>query len=491
MERFDIYKDISSRFDGDVYLGVVGPVRTGKSTFITNFMNTLVLPNIKNSFAKQRVIDELPQSADGKLVMTTQPKFVPNQAVKVSLDETEFNIRLVDCVGYMVSGALSSTESEKTRMVKTPWSEQDLPFEMAAELGTKKVIIDHSNIAVLLTTDGSFTGIPRTSYVEAEEKVVSELKQNNRPFVIVLNTSDVDSQETKNLAKSLEQKYSSKCVVLNAKQMTEADIVKVFDALLNQMPVNSIMVKMPKWLETLPFDHYLIKEIIDEIKSSCDGLEKIGDFKLTKTLFEQSENFEPLEDSKIVLGEGNITINIEPKPELFYKVLSEQVGEEITDDFHLISNLKELSHAKKEYDKIKYALEQVNENGYGVVFPNFEEMKLEDPEIVKQGSKFGVRLKASAPSLHIMKVDIDTEVCPIVGTEQQSEDLVKYLLAEFESNPQGIWETDMFGKSLHSLVNENLNNKLSAMPQVAQKKMRKTLSRIVNEGKGGVICILL
>lgn len=491
MERFDIYKDIAQRFNGDVYLGVVGPVRTGKSTFITNFMNTLVLPNIKNNFAKQRAIDELPQSAQGKTIMTTQPKFVPNEAVKINIDDIEMKIRLIDCVGYMVTGAMGAQESEKPRFVKTPWSDENLPFDVAAEIGTKKVITDHSNLAVLITTDGSFGEIKRSSYVEAEEKLVDELKQNNRPFVILLNTSDVTNQDAINLANSLSQKYDSICMPINAKNLDENEVAKIFDVLLTQMPVNSILVKMPKWLEALSYEHLLIKEIIAEIKSSVSGLDKIADFKLTKNLFENSENFEILTDAKVVLGEGNIILSIEPKPELFYKVLSEQCGKEITDDFHLISYLKDLTYAKTEYDKIKVALEQVNQTGYGVVTPDLEAMTLEDPEIVRQGSKFGVRLKASAPSLHIMRVDINTEVSPIVGTEQQSEDLVRYLLSEFESNPQGIWETDMFGKSLHSLVNENLNNKLTAMPQEAQRKMRKTLGRIVNEGKGGVICILL
>ena len=491
MERFDIYKDIAQRFNGDVYLGVVGPVRTGKSTFITKFMNTLVLPNIKNNFAKQRTIDELPQSAQGRTIMTTQPKFVPNEAVKISLDEVEMNIRLIDCVGYMVNGAMGSEELDKPRMVKTPWSDEDMPFDEAAEIGTKKVIIDHSNVAVLVTTDGSIGEIERSNYAEVEEKIVQELKKNNRPFVILLNTTDKNSPNAKNLSESLSQKYDAPCLVINAMELDEQDINNTFNALLAEMPVNEILVKMPKWLEALSFDHPLIKEIISEIKLSCDGLDKIGDFKLSKVLFENSDNFEPLSDTKVVLGEGNIILSIEPKPELFYKVLSEQCGQEITDDYHLVSYLKELTHAKKEYDKIKVALDDVNQTGYGVVFPNLDEMTLEDPEIVRQGSKFGVRLKASAPSLHIMRVDINTEVSPIVGTEQQSEDLVKYLLNEFESNPQGIWETEMFGKSLHMLVNEGLNNKLVAMPQEAQKKMRKTLSRIVNEGKGGVICILL
>lgn len=491
MERFDIYRDIALRSGGDVYLGVVGPVRTGKSTFITKFVEQLVLPNIKNSFAKKRTIDELPQSAQGKTIMTTQPKFVPNESVKISIDDVEMNIRLIDCVGYMVNGATGNLEREKPRYVKTPWSEQELPFEEAAEIGTKKVITDHSNIAVLVTTDGSIGEIPRSNYVSAEERVVKELKEHDRPFVVVLNCKDKESKDTEVLSSSLQQKYRAPVVAVDVLNLQEEDIVKIFNAMLTEFPINCIMVKMPKWMEALPFDSPLIKEVIEEIKHSTEGLSKIGDFKLTKTMFEVSENFEPLSESKIILGEGNIAFNLEPKPELFYRVLSQQSGQEISSDYHLITCLKELTYAKVQYDKIKVALDSVNETGYGVVFPSLDEMALEDPEIVRQGSKFGVRLKASAPSLHIMRVDINTEVSPIVGTEQQSEDLVKYLLSEFENNPQGIWETNMFGKSLHMLVNEGLNNKLTAMPNEAQKKMRKTLSRIVNEGRGGVICILL
>lgn len=491
MENYNIYKDIATRSGGDIYLGVVGPVRTGKSTFITNFVNKLILPNIANDYAKQRTIDELPQSAQGKTVMTTEPKFVPNEAVTIDIDDIKMKLRLVDCVGYTVQGAQGYQENEKPRFVKTPWQDEDMPFDMAAEIGTKKVITEHSNIAVVVTTDGSFTDIDRTGYVQAEERVVAELKQYKKPFVVLLNSAKPNEQETKNLADSLSQKYNSKVMAINLKELSEQDIAKIFNVLLQEFPVNMIQIKMPRWMDALPFTNPLINEIVTEVKQGTAGLEKIGDFKLNKTLFENSLNFEPVTETKVMLGEGNVSINIEPKPELFYRVLTAETGVEITSDFELISNLKVLSHAKKEYDKLKIALDDVNQTGYGVVIPSLDEMKLEDPEIVKQGSKFGVRLKASAPSLHIMRVDINTEVSPIVGTEQQSEDLVKNMLSEFESNPQGIWDTEMFGKSLHHLVKEGLSNKLVAMPREAQNKMRKTLGRIVNEGKGGVICILL
>lgn len=491
MENIDIYKDIALRSNGDIYLGVVGPVRTGKSTFITNFVKELVIPNIQNQYAKQRAIDELPQSAQGKTVMTTEPKFVPNEAAKIDLDGIKMNLRLVDCVGYTVNGAMGYVEAQKPRFVKTPWSNEELPFDEAAELGTKKVITDHSNVDILVTTDGSFSEIGRANFIQAEEKVVKELKENLKPFVIVLNTKNPTARDTIVLRDSLEQKYNAPVLPIDVLNLNEKNIVNIFESILPEFPINSIMVKMPKWLEALSFDDPLIQEIIAEVKASSSGMEKIGEFKLAKTLFEESPNFEPLNDSKIILGEGNIAFNLEPKPELFYKVLSDQCGYKIETDYQLISYIKELSYAKTQYDKIKVALDSVNETGYGVVVPTMDEMTLEDPEIVRQGSKFGVRLKASAPSLHIMRVDINTEVSPIVGTEQQSEELVKYLLSEFENNPQGIWETNMFGKSLHNLVNEGLINKISAMPVEAQKKMRKTIGKIINEGKGGIICILL
>jgi stage IV sporulation protein A len=491
MENTNIYKEIALRSNGDIYLGVVGPVRTGKSTFITNFVKQLVIPNIQNPYAKQRAIDELPQSAQGKTVMTTEPKFVPNEAAKLDIDGIKMNLRLVDCVGYAVQGAMGYVEAQRPRFVKTPWSSEEMPFEQAAELGTRKVISEHSNFDVLVTTDGSFSEIGRANFIQAEEKVVKELKENLKPFVIVLNTKSPTTKDTAVLKASLEQKYHAPVVPIDVLNLKNDDIVEIFESMLQEFPINSIKVKMPKWLEALNFDNPLIQEIISEVKNASTGVDKIGEFKLTKALFGESPNFEPLGDSKILLGEGNIAFDLEPKPELFYRVLSDQCGYKIETDYQLISYIKELSFAKTQYDKIKVALNSVNETGYGVVFPTMEEMTLEDPEIVRQGSKFGVRLKASAPSLHIMRVDISTEVSPIVGTEQQSEELVKYLLAEFENNPQGIWETNMFGKSLHNLVNEGLINKISAMPVEAQKKMRKTMGKIINEGKGGIICILL
>lgn len=492
MKPYNIYEDIAKRTNGDIYLGVVGPVRCGKSTFISKFINTLVLPNIQDKYDKERAIDELPQSADGRTVMTTQPKFIPNEAVKINVqDNISLNVRLVDCVGYMIKGAMGQSEGSKPRLVKTPWSETALPFEQAAEIGTKKVISDHSTIAIAMTTDGSFSEIDRQNYIEAEEKVISELKQSNKPFVVILNTSKPQEDSTQSLVQTLKAKYNAPVLALNVLELDQQMVDQIFANILNEFPLVSLQVKMPKWMEALSFDDEIIQEVVKEAKTLVDSANKVGQIDTTKIAFSESSMFEPLSINNIRMGEGIADMNIVPKPDLFYQVLSSQCGYEIKNDYHLISYLKQLAYAKCEYDKIKDALIQVEQNGYGVVSPRMDEIKLEEPEIVKQGSRYGVKLKASAPSLHLMKVDIQTEISPVVGTEQQSQDIVKYLLKEFENNPQSIWQTNMFGKSLHSLVSEGLNTKLVQMPIEAQNKMRKTLGRIVNEGKGGIICILL
>jgi len=492
MNYESVYSDIAQRTNGDIYIGVVGPVRTGKSTFISKMLNSLVLPNIIDSNVKERAIDEMPQSGDGKTIMTTQPKFIPNEAVNINLDnDVSFNVRLIDCVGYLVDGAMGHVENDKPRLVVTPWSKEEMPFEKAAEIGTNKVITNHSTVGVLVTTDGSITDIPRENYLVAEERVVRELKAYNKPFVIVLNSTHPESPETKNLRKSMQEKYGTRVLALNVEEMNIENINEIFASILNEFPLVSASVKMPTWMRALPYNNSIILELTNAIMNIIKDFNKIGDIPEELTFLEESEDFEPIVNKTIELGKGKVIFEVNPKPHLFYKVLSEQCDCEIKNDYHLVSYIKQLSVAKKQYDKFKSALEQVKETGYGVVSPSLDELELEEPKMMKQGGKFGVKLKASAPSLHIMQVDIETEVNSLVGTEQQSEDLVKYMMSEFENNPQGIWDTKMFGTSLNTLVNENLHNKLMAVPTDTIKKMRKTMGRIVNEGKGGIICILL
>lgn len=491
MERFDIYEDIALRTGGDIYVGVVGPVRTGKSMFITKFMESLVLPNMVNKFSKERAIDELPQSAEGKTVMTTQPKFVPNEAVKISLNNIDMRVRLIDCVGYMINGALGQSEGDKPRLVKTPWSNKEMPFEDAAEIGTKKVIEEHSTIAVLLTTDGTISDIPRSNYVVSEERVASELIAQDKPFVVIVNSTAPNSPEAVNLANTLSQKYGTSAIALNVKEMNEGDIENIFSKILLEFPIKSVKAKMPEWLQALPYDNDIIKAIVGEIKRFGENVTKVGEVDRTAIAFTENEDFEEISVEKVQMGEGTVYFDIKPKQQLFYKVLSRECGYEINGDWELVTYLRDLAFAKREYDKIASALEQVKQTGYGIVEPRRDDIQLEEPVIVKQGGRFGVKIKANAPSLHIMAVDVETEVNPLVGTEEQSKDLVSYIAKQCESDPEAIWQTNMFGKSLQSLVCDGIRGKSQQMPVEAQRKMRKTLGRIVNEGKGGIICILL
>lgn len=486
-----IYTDIATRTNGDVYIGVVGPVRCGKSTFIQNFMKNFVLDNITNKNDKARAIDELPQASDGLMVMTTKPQFVPAEAVKVKINNTQMSVRLIDSVGFMVEGADGAVDNGKPRLVKTPWSEKEIPFVQAAVIGTEKVINEHSTIAVAVTTDGSFGELPRENFIEAEKRTIKQLKETKKPFVVVLNSLNPHDTNVKKLANNLRNEYSAPVVPLNINELKKEDVDIIMTEILKEFPIEVINIKMPKWLKPLSTDNPTIKEILDEINSAMDGVERIGEYDSNKILFENSNCFEPILNTNIELGTGEIGFEIVPKDGLFYRVLSEQCGTEIEDDFALINCLKDLTYAKKKYDKIREALDKVDETGYGIVVPTMDEMELKEPEIVRAGGQCGVKLKAQAPSLHIMKVNVETEVSPIMGGREQGEDLAKYLLQEFENNPQGIWQTNMFGKSLESLVNEGINVKLNSMPINLQNKLRKTVGRIVNEGKGGILCILL
>ena len=492
MEKIEVIKSIGKRTGGDIYLGVVGAVRTGKSTFIRKFMENLVIPNIEDEYERKRCLDELPQAAAGKTIMTTEPKFIPNEAVEITVgNNLKLKARLVDCVGYLVNNAIGYLEDDMPRMVKTPWSEDEMPFEQAAEIGTKKVIQEHSTIGILITTDGTITDIPREDYIEAEERVVKELKELNKPFVIVLNTDDPYSDYTRELAQKLENKYETPVLPTDCSRLNLDDINNIFGKILYEFPIETLNITFPKWVDGLSNNHWLKVELYKEIKEAFinikilkqvnSGIEKLQDTEIiTKTVLDE-----------IRLGDGSVNISINLLDELFYKILTEISGVNISNEGDLFSTITSLANTKKEYDKISYALEEVKAKGYGIVTPSIDELILDEPEMVKQGSRFGVKLKAKAPSIHMIQANIETEVSPIVGSEKQSEDLVNYLLSEFENDPKKIWESNIFGKSLHELVNEGLQNKLSKMPEEAQCKLQETLERIVNEGSGGLICIIL
>ncbi len=492
MANNSIYQDIECRTGGDIYIGVVGPVRTGKSTFIKRFMDKLVIPNIEDEYKKERANDELPQSAQGRTIMTTEPKFVPNEAVEITLDgNARLNVRLIDCVGYVIPDAMGYIEDNAPRMVKTPWYENEIPFENAAEIGTKKVITDHSTIGLVITTDGSITDIERHSYEDAECRVIQELQSINKPFIVLLNTAYPNAECTVKLKNEMEQKYQTTVLPVNCAELTEKDINEIIENILFEFPVSEININMPKWIGELNHDHWLKKGLTDSVKSSVNNIKKIKDYKKITSSIEDCEYVDKVLSDNIRLGTGEINLNIVVNDGLFYKLLSETSGLNIESDDQLMAMMVEMADIKKEYDRFAPALEQVRNAGYGIISPSIDELSLEEPEIVRQGSRYGVRLKASAPSIHLIRADIETEVSPVVGTEKQSEDLVKYLLNEFDDDPIKIWQSNIFGKSLNELVNEGLHTKLDKMPEDARQKLQETLSKIINEGSGGLICIIL
>lgn len=492
MDKFDLYRDIASRTGGDIYVGVVGPVRTGKSTLIKQVMQQFVIDGIQNPDEKSRAIDEIPQSADGKTIMTTQPRFVPNEAVKVAIGENlAVNMRLIDCVGYLVDGALGAEEDGKERMVSTPWSDEDMPFSKAAEIGTQKVIKEHSTIALAVTTDGSFSNISRNDYVAAEERVVRELKECGKPFVILLNVADVNSESALALRDELQEKYQTPVIVKNALTMGESDIAEILETILLEFSVKIIDFDLPRWVQALPLDCDVVQELLSCAREMGDGVSKMKDHTAIGAYFSNNEYWQPPKSVDLEAGKGRVHIDLRPKDGVFFKVVSDECGIDVQDDLDLLKELKVLCRGKDKIQRLQDAMEQVETLGYGIVLPTMDEIELQEPQILRQGQQYGVRLKANAPSLHIMKVDVETEVSPIVGSEQQSKDLVDNMLQDFENDKQAIWNTNIFGRSLSTLVADGINNKLHTMPTDAEQKLRKTLGRIVNEGKGGVICILL
>ncbi len=487
-----IYQDIATRTDGDIYIGVVGPVRTGKSTFIKQFMDALVLPNIDSEYSRERAVDELPQASAGRTIMTTEPKFIPEQAVNITVSGAAgMKVRLIDCVGYVVPSALGYIEENAPRMVKTPWFDEEVPFNMAAEVGTQKVITEHSTIGLVVTTDGSITEIPRAEYAEAEARVIGELQALNKPFAVLMNTTDPNNPETQALCDALTEQYGVTVTPVNCLALGEEEIRQILQTILMEFPICQVGFNLPTWVMELDRQHPVRKGIIETARASVAGMQKIRELAALPERMGQCEYVSGAQPIAIDLGSGCGAVTIEMQPQLFYQVLSETTGVPVSDEGELMSRMKELSLIRRRYDKIKAALEQVETTGYGIVMPSLDEMSLEEPEIIKQSGRYGVRLRATAPSIHMMKANITTEVAPIVGSEKQSEELVNYLLREFEENPSKIWDSNIFGTSLYGLVNEGLHNKLYRMPGDARLKLKDTVERIINEGCNGLICIIV
>ncbi len=492
MEGNNILNDIAVRTGGDIYLGVVGPVRTGKSTFIKRFMELMILPNIKDIYDRERAKDELPQSGAGRTITTTEPKFVPNEAIQITTQNgLSLKVRLVDCVGYAVAGALGYEEDEEPRMVKTPWFDYEVPFEEAAEIGTRKVITDHATLGIVMTTDGSISDIPRGEYEEAEQRVINELKDLNKPFIILLNSTKPFEKETMALSDELVDKYGVTVVPVDAARMSTEQIYNILEEVLYEFPVQEVNIKLPRWVDELDEEFWLREDLEMAIRDILNGIRKVRDIDKAVEKLSEVENISYVSLEEMNLGTGTAAVDVTVPEELYYRCLSDVSGFEVQGTHDVIRLMKEFSTAKREFDKVASALDEVKTSGYGVVTPRLEEMLLEEPELIRQGSRFGVKLKAKAPSLHIIKADITTEITPIIGTEKQCEELVRYMLDEFEEDPTKIWESNIFGKSLHDLVREGIQNKLHRMPENAQIKLQDTLQRIVNEGSGGLICIII
>ncbi|PED08068.1 stage IV sporulation protein A [Bacillus pseudomycoides] len=492
MEKVDIFKDIAERTGGDIYLGVVGAVRTGKSTFIKKFMELVVIPNIENDSDRQRAQDELPQSAAGRTIMTTEPKFVPNQAVSIHVDDgLEVNIRLVDCVGYTVPGAKGYEDENGPRMINTPWYEEPIPFHEAAEIGTRKVIQEHSTIGVVITTDGTIGEIPRRDYIEAEERVINELKEVGKPFIMIINTVQPYHPDTEQLRQSLSEEHDIPVLAMSVESLRETDVYNVLREALFEFPVLEVNVNLPSWVMVLNEGHWLRQSYQEAVQETVKDIKRLRDVDRVVWQFSQYEFIDRASLAGIDMGQGVAEIDLYAPDELYDQILKEVVGVEIRGKDHLLKLMLDLSHAKTEYDQVAEALRMVKQTGYGVAAPALADMSLDEPEIIRHGSRFGVKLKAVAPSIHMIKVDVESTFEPIIGTEKQSEELVRYLMQDFEDDPLSIWNSDIFGRSLSSIVREGIQAKLSLMPENARYKLKETLERIINEGSGGLIAIIL
>lgn len=492
MTNTSIYQDISERTGGAIYIGLTGPCRTGKSTFIRRFMETAVIPNMTGTFEKERARDELPLIGQGKVITTTEPKFVPSRPAEVQLGENiKFKMRLIDCVGYIIDGAEGINDENGFRMVNTPWSDKPMSLEAAAMTGTNKVINDHSTIAILMTTDGTITDIPRENYIEAEEDIVKELKKSGKPFIIILNTANPYGSETETLRKEIENKYEVPVKILNCAQLKDEDINNVLESLLYEFPVNEIKINIPRWLEGLDNGHWLKSSIIETMLKLTDIASNLRSISKCAEMLEDNEYIRKVYMGDVSAGSGDAEIDIAMNDDLFYKVISETIEMDIKDDYELIHIMKELSEIRNKYNKIQPAMTDVDRKGYGIVGPSFEDIILDEPEVFKHGSRYGIKIKAHGEAINMIKTEIETEVAPIVGTEEQSKDFINDILNTYKNDKQKIWELNLFGRTLDTLVNEGMHNKIYTMPEDAQLKLQESLQKILNEGSGGLICIIL
>ena len=491
MDKFQIYKDIQARTNGEIYIGVVGPVRTGKSTFIRRFMELMVLPQITDNNEKKRAQDELPQAAAGKTIMTTEPKFIPKDAVKIHLDtDEELSVRMIDCVGYLVNGATGHIENEKERMVHTPWFDYDIPFSEAADIGTRKVINDHATIAVVLTTDGSIGELERENYLEAEERTIRELKLLGKPFVLVVNSNRPYSETTQELVKELNAHYEISVTAVDCEQMKHEDIDRIMKLLLESFPITEIGFWFPKWLDILSNDHYIKKDIIRTLRSFIKNIRSMVDIR-DSAFQPESDYIKQLRVNKLSMDTGFVDVDLLIDDKYYYEIISNLIGETIEGEVQFLRIIKELVEKKKEYQKVSNACEQVAQKGYGIVLPVKEEIMLEEPEVIRQGNKFGVKIKATAPSIHMIHTDIETEIAPIVGTEEQANDLIRYMKEGTGELPEGIWDINIFGKTMKQLVEDGITEKINRMTEESRDKLQTTMKRIVNESTGGLVCIII